>query len=324
MDKQSEPLGVRVISSTSPDYQEALHLVLGVKQPTRGCAPASPVASLLANVERGKVGIDLLLGAYRDGELVAVCLGIESPGSAALVLVKGDRAGAEEHRATVTLLQAIQPLAWERSIALLEALVPPDRPTLGPALQEAGFNRLTRLVYLDWKPTGDDPKLSPDFTSESRADNRDLTWISYDSDRELLFEEAIERTYVQSLDCPELTGLRPISDVLIGHRAAGIFDPALWSLAMRDGVPAGVILLNRIPSTRALELVYMGVAPEARGHGVGDALLRRGLGSAVAVGAKVVALAVDERNAPARRLYDRWGFTETSAQEAWIVSPFQA
>lgn len=322
MGERGEPLDIRVISSTSRDYLEALHFVLDAKPPTRECVPASPVAGLLASVERGTASIDLLLGAYREGESVAVCLGIESPGSAALVLVRGDRAGAEEHCATVTLLQAIQPQAWERSIALLEALVPPDRLALGGALREAGFNRLTRLIYLDWRPMGDDFKLSPVSTSESRPDGSDLIWLSYDADRRLLFEEAIERTYLQSLDCPELTGLRAISDVLIGHRAAGIFDPALWFVALQDGVPAGVILLNRIPSTRALELVYMGVAPEARGHGVGDALMRRGLGSAVAVGAKVVALAVDERNTHARRLYDRWGFTETSAQEAWIVSPF--
>ena len=81
----------------------------------------------------------------------------------------------------------------------------------------------------------------------------------------------------------------------------------------------GVLLLNGIAERRALEVVYMGVAPSARGAGVGDALLERAVKVASTVGASTLALAVDERNAPARRLYQRWGFREVGLRDAWIA-----
>jgi GNAT superfamily N-acetyltransferase len=125
---------------------------------------------------------------------------------------------------------------------------------------------------------------------------------------------------VESLDCPELTGLRPIAEVLAGHRATGLFDSSLWWVARRGEEPVGVMLLNRIPDVEALEVVYMGVAQAARGTGVADGLLDQAVAAAKQAGASTLALAVDQRNTPARRLYTRWGFTETGARDAWIAT----
>jgi GNAT superfamily N-acetyltransferase len=112
-----------------------------------------------------------------------------------------------------------------------------------------------------------------------------------------------------------------MEEILAGHLATGEFDPGLWWLAMRHGRPVGVVLLNRIPPEPAVELVYMGVAQPMRGGGLAHALLGRALGVTGSVGAKFVALAVDQRNIPARRLYQRWGFLETARREVWIVTP---
>ena len=49
-----------------------------------------------------------------------------------------------------------------------------------------------------------------------------------DKERAGIFERAIERSYEQSLDCPELSELRTVQDALAGHRAAGTFDASLW------------------------------------------------------------------------------------------------
>jgi GNAT superfamily N-acetyltransferase len=260
-----------------------------------------------------------------------------------------------KYQATVAVLQVVQTMAWSRSIGLLEVLVTPGSPELGRALREAGFRYLTRLRYLKrhvsrgeagggvacpsrrhrhglgpqhggatlgyatprLKTRAAHPLAHPDAASE-------LEWVHYTPDRELLFQDALERTYVQSLDCPELTGLRRTADVLAGHRAADVFDPALWWVAMHSQEPVGVILINRIPSEPALELVYMGVAQVARGTGVADALLGRAVVAASKVSATILALAVDERNTPARRMYTRWGFLETGARDAWIASPPRA
>jgi GNAT superfamily N-acetyltransferase len=148
-----------------------------------------------------------------------------------------------------------------------------------------------------------------------------LEWVPYAPDRETLFERAIQRTYVQSQDCPELTDLRETADVLAGHRATGVFDPGLWWVAMRGDEPVGAILLNRLETEPALEVVYMGVAQLARGQGVADALLARAVDQAAGIGANILTLAVDQRNTPARRLYARWAFVETGVRDAWIASP---
>jgi ribosomal protein S18 acetylase RimI-like enzyme len=133
----------------------------------------------------------------------------------------------------------------------------------------------------------------------------------------------LERSYAQSLDCPELTGVRTTSDVLAGHRATGEFDPGLWSVAMRGEEPVGILLLAPIPNASIAELVYCGVAQPARRKGVAHALLLRALTLTRSVSATSLTLAVDHRNVPARRLYDRWQFVPFAARAAWIATPLQ-
>jgi ribosomal protein S18 acetylase RimI-like enzyme len=70
-----------------------------------------------------------------------------------------------------------------------------------------------------------------------------------------------------------------------------------------------------------VEIVYMGVAQVARGTGVANALLFQAAQIAGQRGARSLALAVDHRNAPARRLYARWGFAEFGVRDAWIATP---
>ncbi len=301
----------RLIPYGTPDQHVALHRVFDIKPPPEGAAPAPQVADLLANVHRETVSIDLLVGAYRGDELVSACLGVASPGAAALVFTSKDVVPTRVYRATVEALRTLQTLAWQRSIVLLEALVAPQARMLGEALHDAGFRYLTCLTYL---------KRACTSVAASPGGAVDLEWVTYAPDHELLFQEAVEATYAQSMDCPELTGLRRTVDVLAGHRANGVFDPDLWWVARRGAEVVGVLLLNRVPHEPALEVVYMGVAQGSRGTGVGDALLRRAEAMAGRIGAKVLALAMDQRNRPALSLYARWDFVETGARDAWIAS----
>ena len=289
----------------------ALHLAFDIEPPPAEGTPATPVADLLAGVRRRTVSIDLLMGAYSGGELVTACLAAESPGAAALVFIPSKVETDVKFRATVATLKSLQALAWDRSIMLLEVLVSRGRVVLRNLLEESGFSYLTRLRYL----TRD---VSRRVRSSKAA--HDLEWVEYALGNELLFQRTLEETYRQSQDCPELTGIRRTADVLAGHRAAGIFDPALWWVAMRGDKPAGVMLLNRIPRQPVLEVVYMGVTHAARRTGVADALLQRALDAGARTGVVGLSLAVDQRNTPARRMYARWDFVEKGARDAWIVT----
>ena len=311
-----------------PDRPAALHHALNAVVPpssqhaadavgssARPVAPA--VADLLSSAERGCVSLDLLFGIYSGGSLVGACLVAEAPGSAALVFVSQPEARSEARGGTIdgtavreALDRAVQAAA-ARSIALLQVLQEPGSPELTGLLVASGFHRLTRLIYLERSTAG---------CAEGGRVASDLVWRSYRPEDDPLFGTALEATYRQSLDCPELTGLRTTSEVLAGHRATGAFDASLWWLAIRGDTPVGVLLLSRMCTQPALEIAYVGVAQPSRGTGVANALLAKTFTLARGDGAKLVTLAVDERNHPARRMYGRWGFAQYASREAWVAT----
>ena len=131
---------------------------------------------------------------------------------------------------------------------------------------------------------------------------------------------ALEASYERTLDCPGLYGLRITADILAGHQATGDFDPALWTLLYVDDRPAGVMLLNAFPAHRTVELVYLGLAPFARGRGLGRQLLRHGLAQLKKRRERTLTLAVDDRNTPALALYASEGLRPIVKRVAMIRS----
>jgi GNAT superfamily N-acetyltransferase len=71
----------------------------------------------------------------------------------------------------------------------------------------------------------------------------------------------------------------------------------------------------------SVHLVAMFVRPAARGRGVGEALIEAVLGWARDHGAASLDLWVTEANKPARRLYERCGFTPTGARQPLPSNP---
>lgn len=84
-------------------------------------------------------------------------------------------------------------------------------------------------------------------------------------------------------------------------------DSAVTFLLMRQaGQVAGFATLKPAGSDRRLELI--GVAPTARGQGIGAQLLRAVVSSAAAAGAAQVTVVTQGRNTSAVRMYERAGF----------------
>src|SRR5690606_2862219 len=130
----------------------------------------------------------------------------------------------------------------------------------------------------------------------------------------------LEESYENTLDCPGLRGLRETRDILCGHQATGTFDPSLWTLLFERGAACGALLLNPVPHHRSIELVYLGLAPRARGRGCGKLLLQHGLALLASRDERIVSLAVDEQNAPALALYRSAGFTLSLRRIALVRS----
>jgi GNAT superfamily N-acetyltransferase len=70
-----------------------------------------------------------------------------------------------------------------------------------------------------------------------------------------------------------------------------------------------------------VELIGMFVRPQARGRGVGEAIIDAVAGWAIRRGATTVHLWVTETNKPARLLYERCGFTVTAERQPLPSNP---
>jgi ribosomal protein S18 acetylase RimI-like enzyme len=110
--------------------------------------------------------------------------------------------------------------------------------------------------------------------------------------------------------------LRSIGDVIAGHQSSGEFNPRFWFVLSERDMPRGVVLLNRVPRTDTAELVYFGLAPVSRRHGLGDVMMRHALWGAREMNLSRLTLAVDSNNAPALRLYYRHGMQRIGSKVA--------
>ena len=81
--------------------------------------------------------------------------------------------------------------------------------------------------------------------------------------------------------------------------------------AYEGAEPVGMVELELTPE--GAEVAYLGVVPEARGRGIGQALLATALREAAAAGAPVVRVRAHDHEKEARRLYERLGFRPLEA-----------
>ena len=87
-------------------------------------------------------------------------------------------------------------------------------------------------------------------------------------------------------------------------------------IAEVEGTASGLVWAKVDASDpRTVNIFQMWVAPEARGRGVGDALLQAAIYWARKYGAHFAKLGVTSGDTPAVRLYQRAGFAEVGAKE---------
>ena len=87
-------------------------------------------------------------------------------------------------------------------------------------------------------------------------------------------------------------------------------------LAEFEGTPAGLAWAKADPNDPStVHILQMWVAPNARGRGVGDTLLKAAIHWAMKYGASCVKLGATCGNTPAIRLYQRAGFVQLGGTE---------
>jgi ribosomal protein S18 acetylase RimI-like enzyme len=289
-------------------------------------------------------------GIPADPRIGQVCLAVVGTGRTVMIFVSGPKKGkswagaarfghkaqalaAAEQRERVALIEkACEAVAADRSrgpAVLAQTLLETREAEVARAFRLAGFLQLGDLAYMrrpmartperileqagapKW-PEGFSVRSIDELGREGASEKQIHDWLV----------TALDRSYVDTKDCPELCGLRSIEDVLQSHRSVGVLDPSLWWLVKNADGPQGCLLLSAAPEQDAVELVYLGLAPAARGIGLGAKLLHFGLrrlydhvlapeahaGHPHVGGSGGVTCAVDTRNTPAMKLYRRAGF----------------
>ncbi len=275
------------------DWAAAFRLIFQHLPPAereRRCANA---LHLLQRCELDPHGLFVLRGASElRGALVCQTI----PGGGALFWPPGIAGAPRMAEEDALMAHAI---AWlrQRGAKLAQTLLDPEEAFLASPLERHGFAAVTRLWYM--RHDLQVPVNSLDTPAR-------LDYQAFDDG--LAFRRTLARTYEQTHDCPEINGVRDIDEVLEGHRAQGIFDPARWWLAHDAGTPVGVLLLTEMPESGAWEVAYMGIVPEYRRRGFGTEILLRALCEARAAEVPGLTLSVDARNLPAWNLYRRLGF----------------
>lgn len=245
-------------------------------------------------------------GRRRPVAAAAVC---ENPGRTGMLLHSQADAAGVKPDALAAVCSYASSDALVRGMSLVQSLELPEADADAEALFAAGFERLAELVYM---------RIATSDVADAQRD--DLTWRRHGQFDERELTSVIAATYEGSRDCPGLSGVREIDDVIEGHKSGGVFTPETWLIADRSGEAAGCVLVNDASSAQVAEVVYLGVVPAHRGADVGEALIRRAASESCRRGRTTLTLAVDAANTPAMRVYERVGFLCTQRRVSYVMT----
>jgi mycothiol synthase len=305
---------IRVAPARPQEYEAALQLLFERLSPDE-CR--INVKDVLRSLTGGRIVRHGLLTAWSEERLVGSILYAIQRDRTAFVWPPRTQAGETDGAIQDALVAAL--LAGVESAAawIAQALLDPAARDDADALDRNGFRYLTDLRFLVHTLGG----LSQLADAEDSVES-DVEIVTYepgrDDDR---FAQVLEQTYVGTRDCPEVGGRRSGANALYSHRMSGDFDPARWKLYQAAGKDAGVVLLNAHPEHSAWEVVYVGVAHDCRGLGLGRRMVTDALVAAKQAGQAVLLLAVDSRNDYASKVYDALGFVETVRKGVHVYFP---
>lgn len=235
---------------------------------------------------------------------VAVAAVQWQPGSTASIT--GPWCNSDE--AARALIVAVLAAARSRQVAVVQALTELDHGPAPDLLNLAGFAHVADLLYL----------VSLKSSFPEAAPKSSISLERYEEPQKERLVRVVEQTYQGTLDCPTLNGVRSIYDVVEGYRSIGVAASDLWSIATHESQDVGCLLLAEHPAHSNLEMIYVGVTPEHRGHGFGVELARCAQWIARERGLDRVVLAVDAANSPALKMYASAGFVGWDRRSVWV------
>jgi ribosomal protein S18 acetylase RimI-like enzyme len=260
------------------------------------------LALVLQAIESGEIPTDDLLVARLGSHVVGAVLAVRRAGGAAFLWPPAVIESPDAREVSRLLLEFLARRLDDAGTDFTQCLLGLDDAPAGASLAEGGFPYSTQMLCLA-RGVADCAVAVPPAPGP-------LSTIDYDAATHPLFVRVIERTFSGSLDCPELARRRRGESALAAHRGGGTFRPELWQI-YRDGQEAaGVLLAIDHPDRRAREISYLGVVPEARGRGLGLAMLGEMVRRTADSGCQTLEVAVDAGNHFALTMYRAAGFSE--------------
>lgn len=291
-----------------PRKAEALALLFSTHPPAEQAALVSITLQQIA-AAYGLEGSHRLLESQQDGQTTGVILASVMPGRAALVWPPRLVWGIPETTA-VALIEAAAAWLAAQGVRFAMAMPDPKDSSAATHLTLGGFDYAADVLYLAYDTAS--------FNEETYAPKLKFhAWCGEDWSR---MASLVESTYEATCDCPSLSGMRTIDDVLEGYRHTGVYSPARWLLAAREDKDVGCLLMADHPTQDNWELVYMGLVPAARGCGLGRQLVRHAQWLTHQAGRRQLVLGVDAANEPAVRIYARAGFCEFDRKTVFVKS----
>jgi GNAT superfamily N-acetyltransferase len=249
----------------------------------------------------------------------AVAMVTTSPGRVGFLYHSPPQAEQTDPYALPEVIREATACALQRGATIVQSMVDIEDAASAEAAREAGYQHLADLVHMECPLAGVELGGAVDWPEDVTVE----AWREGQGGQEQMLEALLAATYVDSKDCPQLAGQRTMEDVIASHRTTGDYVSGAWWVLRVADKPAGCVLLNRRSSRSGLwDVVYMGLVPQARHRGLGRTLLRHAGQYVRSHEGVVLALAVDAANAPARKLYEGFGFVENHRRACWIcLSP---
>jgi ribosomal protein S18 acetylase RimI-like enzyme len=266
------------------------------------------VANALHLVELGELKEAGILVTRGSHGLIGALVCLPIAGAGALVWPPRVLPGHEQAAIEDSLVRQARTWLRQRGAKLAQALLVRDDVHLAGPLERNGFRHITCLWYMRCE------------LAVPVSGIRDgLRFQTYEPADPCLFQETLLKTYEGTQDCPEVTGVRDISEIIEGHKAPDGPEMDHWWLARDGGRPVGVLLLTETAGSETWEVAYIGVVPEARGRGIGRQLMIKAGNEARAAAKSQLMLSVDARNHPAIQLYRSLGFQLYDQREVYLA-----
>jgi GNAT superfamily N-acetyltransferase len=302
---------IRIAPAPPREYEAALDLLFDRLSPAER---KITIRDVLRSLTSDRIIRHGLLAAWKGPKLVGTTLYAIQRDHTAFVWPPRLRSEEADPSIADALVAALVTGVDAASAWIAQALLDPAARDEAEALDRNGFQHLTDLRFL--VHTLGEP-LQPLAAGGARP-----AIVTYEPGvHEERFAKLLEKTYVGTRDCPEVGGRRTGADALVSHRMSGEFEPSRWKLYRVGGKDAGVLLLNAHPEHAAWEVVYVGVAHDSRGLGLGRRMVADALAAAQGAGQSALLLAVDSRNDYASKVYDELGFVETDRKGVHVYFP---